>query len=103
MVTVTTPPERDTLLLDHDDSGRMVNQLHVRPGEGGLEGMVDRIARRAFRAVREAPAGNAIATYGALRLAVKAALKEHVIAYDICGLSSLCHDATEIDPWAKQR
>lgn len=99
MATSTGLPEHDTLSLDHPDPERLVNQLHVRPGEGGLEGMVDRVARRAFRAVREAPAGDALALYGALRGAIRAALREHIVAFDICGFSTLCRDATEIDPW----
>lgn len=33
------------------------------------------------------------------RLAVEEVLREHIVAFDTCGLSSFCQDSEPYDPW----
>lgn len=37
--------------------------------------------------------------YLALRRQVEQELREHVTAMDLCGLSAVCEDAREVNPW----
>jgi hypothetical protein len=37
--------------------------------------------------------------YLALRRSVEGEMREHVVAMDLCGLSAVCHEAVEVDPW----
>ena len=34
-----------------------------------------------------------------VRSSIRTVLEKYVHAYDTCGLATVCHEATEIDPW----
>ena len=37
--------------------------------------------------------------YLAVRAAVERELREHIVGMDLCGLSAICAESTEFDPW----
>lgn len=69
-------------------------QLHVWLNGRSLDDMVDDVARGAWAA-----SGRSGAVAPEVRQAVRDALRRYVVGMDVCGLSSLCQESEEYDPW----
>ena len=75
-------------------------QLHVDLRGLSLLDLVDRVARAALAVLPE----DSQARYlEAARRQVEAVLRDHIVAFDTCGLSAICQDSEPFDPWPASR
>jgi uncharacterized protein YfaT (DUF1175 family) len=78
---------------------RRTNQLHLELGELSLEGMVDALTDTALETAGPNLAWDRAECRPLVRAALRQALKRWVVAFDVCGLSTFCQDASRFDPW----
>lgn len=66
-----------------------------------LDDVVTEMANEATRAVMQELRAKSEkpAIHPAIRQSIRKVLEKYVHAYNICGLSALCGEATEVDPW----
>lgn len=76
-------------------------QLHVKVGARGLDGLVEDVAREIAEGVRGD--GYPKIPLPAMKRAVRKSLSRRITAFDLCGLSSVCWDSQEFDPWSDTR
>lgn len=74
-------------------------QLHVKVDERGLEGLLEDVAREMAAAVRDD--GYARIPLPAVKRALRQSLSSRIVAFDLCGLSSVCWETEEFDPWTE--
>jgi len=74
-------------------------QLHVKVDERGLDGMVEDVAKEVNEALHAA--GYAGIPLPAIKQALEASLSRRIVAFDVCGLSRLCWEAVEENPWKR--
>ena len=75
------------------------NQLHVDLHGGGLGDMVADLADLCLATLGPAVHGRPGPARDAIRKALAAALRGHVVGFDICGLGAICRDAEAFSPW----
>jgi hypothetical protein len=73
--------------------------LHIKLEDMDLQGMVDELTTTVWKEIYNGEPDHALANYQNLRQALESVSRRHVVAFDICGLAAVCHEATEIDPW----
>ena len=71
-------------------------QLHVELHGLTLTDLVEKVAQRALLAL---PPHEREQYLNAARREVEAVLREHIVAFDTCGLSAICGDSEPYDPW----
>lgn len=71
-------------------------QLHLELRGLDLSRFVEKVARGALSVL---PPELQERYLEQARLAVEEILRQHVVAFDTCGLSSLCQDSEPYDPW----
>jgi hypothetical protein len=78
-----------------------VKRIQIQLTDRRLDDVVNEMATESTVAVdRIVKLGDARGeTRAAVRQAIRGVLEKYVHAYDLCGLSILCNEATEIDPW----
>ena len=82
------------------ESRRLQTQrLHLKLEDMDLQGMVDELTTTAWKMIYNGEPDHALANYQNLREALESVLRQHVVAFDICGLAAVCREATEINPW----
>lgn len=74
-------------------------RLHLKLENMNLQDMVDELTTTTWKVIYSGEPDHALANYQRLRQALESVLRRHVVAFDICGLATICHEATEIDPW----
>ncbi|MBE3597389.1 MAG: hypothetical protein IMX02_00775 [Limnochordaceae bacterium] len=75
---------------------RSTYQLHVELGGLTLMELVDEVAEQALLALPESERRRYLPE---VRARVEQVLRRHIVAYDTCGLGSLCQDGEPFDPW----
>jgi hypothetical protein len=82
-------------------SSRLRTQrLHLKLEDMDLQGLVDELTTATWKALYHGEPDHSFANYQNLREALEAVLRRHVVAFDLCGLATICQEATEIDPWS---
>lgn len=71
-------------------------QLHVDLQGLSLPELVDRVARAALAAL---PPEMQRSYLEPARAEVEKVLRQHIVAFDTCGLSAICGDSEPFDPW----
>jgi hypothetical protein len=79
----------------------VVREYHLKMDSSDLMAFVQHFTNRVWREVIDhvPAAAKTPELYLAVRKSVEQELREHVAAMDLCGLSTLCENAKEIDPW----
>lgn len=74
------------------------SSLHVDLNGRSLAEFIDTLSAVAYKAYPDGPRN--IAAYRAVRAAIIEELRKVLVAYDTCGLSSMCTQGEASDPWA---
>jgi hypothetical protein len=88
-------------MLEHKTaSSRLRTQrLHIKLEDMNLQDLVDELTTATWKAIYRGEPDHSFANYQNLREALESVLRRHVVAFDICGLATVCQEATEINPW----
>ncbi|MEW6044872.1 MAG: hypothetical protein AB1609_00080 [Bacillota bacterium] len=71
-------------------------QLHLDLGGLTLAELVDVVVEQALLPLPEADRRRYLPQ---VRANVERVLRKHVVAYDACGMGSICRDSERYDPW----
>jgi len=74
-------------------------KLHVNLEEQTLDDMLEEIARAVWEALIEQPQLHERSSFELIKNALKAELRQYIIAIDNCGLNPICREGKEFDPW----
>lgn len=74
-------------------------RLHLKLEDMDLQDMVDELTTTVWKVMYNGEPNRSLANYQNLREALESVLRQHVVAFDICGLAAVCREATEINPW----
>ena len=77
-----------------------VHQLHLDLGGLTLTELVDIVAEQA---VLPLPADDRRRYLPQVRANVERVLRKHIVAYDLCGMASICRSGAPFDPWPPDR
>jgi hypothetical protein len=86
-------------VLTNQSQQLQTQRLHIKLEDMDLQGMVDELTTKAWKVIYSGEPDHSLANYHNLREALESVLRRHVVAFDLCGLAAVCHEATEIDPW----
>ncbi len=88
-------------MLDRkNESSRLQTQrLHIKLQDMDLQDLVDELATATWKALYRGEPDHSFANYQNLREALESVLRRRIVAFDICGLATICQEATEIDAW----
>lgn len=73
-----------------------VHQLHVDLSGLTLPELVDIVAEQALLPLPEADRRRYLPQ---VRENVERVLRKHIVAYDVCGMASVCQSSEPFDPW----
>ena len=78
-----------------------IRQYHLKLDDPDLLVFVRHVTNRAWRGIApQLPAeARSAETYLTKRRAIEEELREHVVGMDLCGLSTVCVESEEYDPW----
>ncbi|MCI0695087.1 hypothetical protein L0337_24135 [candidate division KSB1 bacterium] len=87
------------MLERQTESSRLRTQrLHIKLEDMDLQGLVDELTTATWKAIYRGEPDHSFANYQNLREALESVLSRHIVAFDLCGLATVCQEATEIDP-----
>ena len=88
------------MLQERIDSPLLQTQrLHLKLQDMNLQGMIDELTSTVWRTIYTGEPDRSLGNYHNLREAIEAVLRRHVVSFDVCGLSTICQEATETNPW----